>query len=253
MEILAVVVMLAAGGALALFVVAATSIAARERDRTPAGIRAPQRDAIAGSLLVHVLTAGGMSVEEAMRHVRRDTGLIAPPTSGIDLGSWADRYARMAEPQQRRDLLEMAVRLVAAGSPVPVRQYAALLDLSFGLGFQTDALARLREVYGFDYVDHAKDARPRSADRGGGGAPLFARNTRSREELLRVLGVSETATRQELSAAYRRLVSQHHPDRFHGSPAAEQSEAAARFIEITRAYEELLRMSGQGRVDEPTG
>jgi DnaJ-class molecular chaperone len=36
-------------------------------------------------------------------------------------------------------------------------------------------------------------------------------------------------------------VSQHHPDRFHAATAEEQSAAAARFIEITRAYEELMR------------
>jgi hypothetical protein len=243
MEILPVVVMLAAGGVLALFVVTAMSIAARERGQETPAIPAPQRDAIAASLLVNVLLAGGMTLEEAVRHVRRGIGLIATPTTGIDLGSWADRYARMTDPQQRRALLETAVQLVAGAGPVPVRQYAALLDLSFGLGFQTDALARLREVYGFEYVDHAKDARPRSADRVGGGAPLFVRNTRSRDELLRVLGLGELSSRQELSAAYRRLVSQHHPDRFHGSSPDEQSQAAARFIEITRAYEELIRMT----------
>jgi len=53
-----------------------------------------------------------------------------------------------------------------------------------------------------------------------------------------------TPTRSEVSAAYRKLVSQHHPDRYHGASAAEQSEAAARFIEITRAYEELVRTLG---------
>jgi DnaJ-domain-containing protein 1 len=146
----------------------------------------------------------------------------------------------VATDQQRRELLEVAVQLVAARSPVPVRQYAALLDLSFGLGFQTDALARLRELYGFEYVDHAKEGRPPGADR----EPLFARAPRERTELLRILGLEVTPTRQELSAVYRRLVSQHHPDRFHGATAEAQTEASARFIEITRAYEELLRIVG---------
>jgi DnaJ-domain-containing protein 1 len=118
------------------------------------------------------------------------------------------------------------------------------LDLSFGLGFRTDALARLRQTYGFEYVDHAKDARPRSADRGGSDTPLFARVQRARPELLGILGVGAEATRQEISAAYRKLVAQHHPDRFHGAPVDEQRAAAARFIELTRAYEELLLTIG---------
>ena len=55
-----------------------------------------------------------------------------------------------------------------------------------------------------------------------------------------ILGLSGEVTRQEISAAYRRLVAQAHPDRFHGSPEEERKAAAARFIELTRAYEELL-------------
>jgi DnaJ-domain-containing protein 1 len=242
MELLAIAVMIVMGGGLAVFVLGAMSIARREGEHAAGGeaVQAPQRDTVAASLLFHVMSAGGSSDDEALRQIRRGAGLAAPVTRGIDVGSWAETFARHSSPEQRRELLEMAVRLVAVRSPVPVRQYAALLDLSFGLGFQTDALARLRELYGFEYVDHAKDGRPRSADRKGGGAPLFVRPARAREELLQTFGIGPEASRQELSAAYRRLVGQNHPDRFHGATAEAQSEAAARFIEITKAYEELL-------------
>ncbi len=244
MELLAIAVMVVMGGGLAAFVAGAMALARREREHAGEAPQPPQRDSVAASLLFHVLSAGGSGKDDALRQIRRGAGLAAPVTLGIDVMNWAETYARHATPEQRRQLLEMAVQLVAERSPVPVRQYAALLDLSFGLGFQTDALARLRELYGFEYVDHAKDARPRSADRSGGSAPLFVRETRPREELLRLFGHSGTPTRQELSAANRRLVAQHHPDRFHGAAAEAQSEAAARFIEITRAYEELIRISG---------
>jgi DnaJ-domain-containing protein 1 len=244
MELLAVAVMVVLGGGLAAFVAGAIALANREREHAGEAPQPLQRDSVAASLLFQVLSAGGTGADEALRQIRRGAGLAAPVTRGIDMASWAETYARHSSPEQRRGLLELAVQLVAERNPVPVRQYAALLDLSFGLGFQTDALARLRELYGFEYIDHAKDARPRSADRSGGGAPLFVRETRPREELLQLFGLSGTPTRQELSAAYRRLVAQHHPDRFHGATAEVQSEAAARFIEITRAYEELVRTSG---------
>lgn len=237
---IAILFIVVGGGALAAFVIAAMAISGRERRQNEVVMPAPQRDTIAASLLFHVVAAAGGGEDEAMRQVRRGSGIAAPITRGIDVTNWAESFARSATPQQRRELLEVAVQLVAARSPVPVRQYAALLDLSFGLGFQTDALARLRELYGFDYVDHAKDARPRGADR----EPLFARAQRPPAELLRILGIDGTPTRQELSAAYRRLVSQHHPDRFHAETGEAQREAATRFIEITRAYEELLRIVG---------
>lgn len=240
MELIAIFFILVAGGAVAVFVMAAYAIARREQEGGPAP--PPPRDAIAASILVHIVAAGGRSLEEAARSVRRGAGLAAPITAGIDVGNWSESYARQATSEQRAQLLETAVRLVAAEGPVPLRQYAALLDLSFGLGFRTDALARLREQYGFEYVDHARDGRPKGADRQGGGAPLFLRAPRVRMELLALLECSPGATRQEISAAYRRLVLQHHPDRFHGASAEQQGAAAARFIEITRAYEELLSM-----------
>lgn len=244
MDLLAIVFMLGAGGALAIFVMVAMAIARRENESRD-GQQPPQRDSVAASLLVQILAVGGMSADEAMREVRRGSGLAAPITRGIDVASWAESYARASSPQQREVLLETAVQLIAARKePIPLRQYAALLDLSFGLGFQTDALARLRQVYGFDYIDHAKDARPKSADRGGSGTPLFTRAQRARPELLALFGLNATATRQEIGSAYRKLAAQHHPDRFHRAPIEEQNAAAARFIELTRAYEELLLVSG---------
>jgi DnaJ-domain-containing protein 1 len=238
-ELLAILFMLGAGGALAAFVVTAMAVARRESG--PSDHAPPQRDSIAASLLVQILVVGGTASDEAMRQVRRGAGLAAPITRGVDVANWAETFARAASPDQRAALLETAVQLVAARAmPIPLRQYAALLDLSFGLGFRTDALARLRQIYGFEYVDHAKDARPRSADRGGGGAPLFVRPVRDHAQLRSLLGVTAEATRQEIGTAYRRLVAQHHPDRFHGAPVEVQQEASARFIELTKAYEELL-------------
>ena len=240
MQLVAVLIMLVGGGALAALVLTAMAIGRAERRRS-GPVAAPNHDSVAVSLLFHILCAGGCEPGEALRQIRRETGLAAAPVPGIDVTSWAASYAGSVSPRERSELLETAVKLVAGpGRVLPLRQYAALLDLSFGLGFQTDALGRLRAVYGFDYVDHAKDARPRSADRAGGGAPLFERSRRSPDELCRILGVEAEATAQEIGAAYRRLASQHHPDRYHGASAEEESAAAARFIEITTAYEELM-------------
>ncbi len=232
--------MVVAGGAIALLIMIAIAIAQQHEETTPGTSSAPDRSRIAASILFNLLLAGGAQPNEALRELRR-IGLISPVTSGVDIASWSTRYAQLATSEQRAWLLETAVQLVAAPArPLPLRQYATLLDLSFSLGFQTDALAKLREKYGFDYVDHAKDARPREADRGGGAMPLFVRGTTDTAALLRILGLEGKPDRQAIITAYRRLAAQHHPDKVHGESQEVQSDAAARFIEITRAFETLM-------------
>ena len=236
--------MIVAGAGIAIFILGAAAIAQKEQEHAGGTGRReanflPERDRIAASLLFQLALYGGTAPGDALRVVRRIGGIPAPVTEGIDLGNWAERFAEISTPEQRSRLLETAVQIVAEpGTPVPLRQYSALLDLSFSLGFQTDALARLRERYGFDYVDPAKYGRPRSADREG--APLFVREKPNETELLRVLGIEGVVTRQIIISTYRKLAAQHHPDRFFDQPEEAQTAAAMRFIEITRAYEALL-------------
>jgi DnaJ-domain-containing protein 1 len=239
-ELIGVLFMIAVGGAIAVLIMIAIAVAEKNSGPDAPAMSAPDRSRIAASILYHLLIAGGVNVEDALRSLRR-VGLMSPVTSGIDLANWSERYAQLANQEQRAWLLETAVQLLAAPAhPVPLRQYAALLDLSFSLGFQTDALAKLREQYRFDYVDHARDGRPREADRGGGAMPLFVRGSTDTTALLRILGLEATANRQAIISAYRKLAAQHHPDKVYGAPENVQSDAAMRFIEITRAYEALM-------------
>lgn len=55
-----------------------------------------------------------------------------------------------------------------------------------------------------------------------------------------ILGVEKNATKDEIKAAYRRLVKLHHPDNFATGTESQQKMAAEKFIEIQNAYEALL-------------
>jgi DnaJ domain len=235
-----ILLMIAAGCAIALSVMIAIAAIERSSGAIPIASAAPDRNRLAASILFQLLLAGGWRETDALRDLR-GVGIVSPLTAGIDIASWTEHYARLANVEQRHWLLETAVKLVAApGRPVPLRQYADLLDISFSLGFQTDALAKLREQYDFDYVDHAKDARPREADRGGGAMPLFVRGSADTVKLLKTLGIEGSANRHVIISAYRRLAAQYHPDKVYTAGPDVQSDAAARFIEITRAYEALM-------------
>lgn len=245
MEWFGVIFMILAGGGIAIATMVAIGAATRAWEGQAGGREnapMPDRSAIAASILFNLLLMGGVAPDEALKQIRRRAGLLAPATAAVDLVSWAERFAQSASPQQRAWLLQTAVQLIAERrNVIPLRQYAGLLDLSFALGFQTDALAKLREQYGFDYVDHAKHARPREADRAGGAATaFFVRDKRDESELLRVLEIDVEPSRPVIIAAYRRLVAQHHPDKVHAAGEAARTAAAARFIELTRAYETLM-------------
>ena len=230
--------MIAAGVFIAIGFMVTISIGQRSGNRQPPS---SSRESIAASILFNLLLAGGDRADEALRDIRRVAGLGAAVASSVDIENWAETFARHSGPAQREWLLETAVQLVASrGRVLPLSQYSALLNLSFALGFQTDALAKLRERYPFEYVDHAKNARPREADRGGGSIPLFVRAEGDVGDLLRTLGLDGGASRRVIISTYRRLAAQHHPDRVFGEAAEVQAESAARFIEITRAYEALL-------------
>ena len=239
--------MLAGGIMLAAAFLALTAMAGRGSPSDPAGSRSRGAPEVGVSILHAVARAGGADAESAARLVlahSRYRGVVEP---GIDVRTWAEAFAVRVEETARRQLLENAVEIAVAMHPaIPLAQYNALVDLAFGLGFHTDALARLRARYRFEYVDYAKRSRPRTADRAGGGAPLFQRvSAADRQRFLAVLGLEDGVSRQVLVSTYRRLAGVHHPDRFHGSSEQEQEEAARHFIELTEAYEKLLVLTAE--------
>ena len=55
-----------------------------------------------------------------------------------------------------------------------------------------------------------------------------------------ILGIEKEATPAQIKKAYRTLVKIHHPDKFATSSASQQKMAAEKFVEIKKAYDDLL-------------
>lgn len=60
-----------------------------------------------------------------------------------------------------------------------------------------------------------------------------------------VLGISPTATNEEVRSAYRTLAKKYHPDNYIDSPLAQMAEE--RMKEINEAYDEILRQRTSGK------
>lgn len=66
-----------------------------------------------------------------------------------------------------------------------------------------------------------------------------------------VLGVSETATDDEIKAAYRKLAKKYHPDNYTDSPLADVAEQKMK--EINEAYDTINQMRQKGKGTGSTG
>ena len=60
------------------------------------------------------------------------------------------------------------------------------------------------------------------------------------KDYYQILGVTKSATQDDIKRAYRRLVRTYHPDLHPGVSAAERSELSARFSTLTDAYRALV-------------
>ncbi|MGA7616996.1 MAG: J domain-containing protein [Thermoanaerobaculia bacterium] len=240
METALVIGTIASGFLLATIVIGVASFWRRRFDRGEGAPPPKEQSRLAGSILFQIVRAGGADSAESAKLIRE--GTLHDPDGGerADVRLWAELYREMVSVEARSGLLDDAVRLaVVQNSTIPVEQYDKLLDLSFGLGFQTDALARLRARYRFSYLDHAH-SRPRHA--GGRGRPERSSGKRKGGEssALATFGIRPPFSRKSLISQYRSLAAQCHPDKVHAGSLEEQESSTRRFIEITEAYEILL-------------
>lgn len=152
---------------------------------------------------------------------------------GFDLDAEVQRFRRTAQGQ--RPLLQMFLQIqlsaMAADGVVHPAEHAMLLRIARGLGLSELEIQQLEAML-----------------RGGGqaGAGTGNRNAHRLEDDYRVLGVAPSASDADLKKAYRRLMSQNHPDKLaaKGLPESMREMAEEKTREITSAYERIKQSRG---------
>jgi DnaJ like chaperone protein len=126
--------------------------------------------------------------------------------------------------------MEIQVQAALADGALDQKEWATLSHIAQTIRFRVSGLERMvRSAQAYQDFRTQDKTRPRSPQ----------------EELLRayeILGVEPTATVQELKRAYRRLMSQHHPDKLvaKGLPEEMLDMAKERTQAIRAAYETIM-------------
>jgi DnaJ like chaperone protein len=156
-----------------------------------------------------------------------------------DLRSWASG---------RRDLafllLDMLLDIVYAEGPLAPNKFVLVRRLCRELGVHERELAALAAMRGYAYAagnaggpyagtDNAYRGHGAARDQDAGGRDPYA-----------VLGLSRDANEREIKRAYRKLISQHHPDKLGDVPAELKRRAEERAREINAAYERIQAQRG---------
>jgi DnaJ like chaperone protein len=145
----------------------------------------------------------------------------------------------------RRDhafpLLDVVIETVLSeGSPAPEKM-SILRQLAFALRISDMELMALMAMKG--YVWHGAGARGHGYSTGNNGYVPPQRNTQGPDPYT-VLGIARDADDRAIKRAYRKLISEHHPDRLGDLPQDMRKRAEARASEINAAYERIKAERG---------
>jgi DnaJ like chaperone protein len=138
----------------------------------------------------------------------------------------------------RRDLafllLDMLLDIVYAEGPLVGAKFALVRKLCWSLGVHERELAALAAMRGYAYAgnggshDHAHEHADAHSARSSVSVDAYA-----------ILGLQRSASDSEIKRAYRKLISQHHPDKLGDVPDELKRRAEERAREINTAYEKI--------------
>jgi DnaJ like chaperone protein len=154
-----------------------------------------------------------------------------------DLKTWASG---------RRDLafllLDMLLDIVYAEGPLAPNKVALVRKLCGSLGVHERELAALAAMRGYAYAAYGGDGAGAGAQGDHRQSGREAPRSSSGKDSYAVLGITRDANEREIKRAYRKLMSENHPDKLasKGLPPSMREVAEERAREINVAYD-LIR------------
>ena len=130
--------------------------------------------------------------------------------------------------------LDMLLDVVYAEGPLVPGKFAIVRQLCWSLGMHERELAALAAMKGYAYATAGNGERSRQAPR----------DAASGKDPYAILGIERSAAESQIKRAYRKLMSQHHPDKLGNVPEELKRRAEERAREINAAYERIRSERG---------
>ena len=148
----------------------------------------------------------------------------------------------------RRDhafpVLDVVIETVLAEGNPPPEKMSILRQLAFALRVSDMELMALMAMKG--YAWNAGTGGQRGYGRGGptGGSYVPPQRSTQGPDQYAVLGIERSADDRAVKRAYRKLISEHHPDRLGDLPEDMRKRAESRASEINAAYDRIKEQRG---------
>ena len=183
--------------------------------------------------------------EEAILHFNQGKHPDFRTTAAIaDLKAWAGG---------RRDLayllLDMLLDIVyAEGAPLQTDKLRIVRKLCWSLNVNEQELSALAAMKGYGFAYQRGYTHGNRYGYGTGGGQRNYEQARSTDPVAKdpyaILGLTSDASDREVKRAYRKLISQHHPDKLGDVPEELKRRAEERAREINTAYEKIQSLRG---------
>jgi DnaJ like chaperone protein len=144
----------------------------------------------------------------------------------------------------RRDhafpVLDVVIETVLAEGNPPPEKMAILRQLAFALRVSEMELMALMAMKGYAWNGGGQ----RGQGRGTGGGYIPPQRSSQGPDPYTVLGIDRSADDRAIKRAYRKLISEHHPDRLGDLPEDMRKRAESRASEINAAYDRIKEARG---------
>jgi DnaJ like chaperone protein len=147
----------------------------------------------------------------------------------------------------RRDraflLVDLLLDIVCAEGPLAPAKLVLVRKLCWSLGMDERQLVALAAMKGYTYVAPENWQEYTNAQ-GGERARQAPRSASTGKDPYAVLGIDRSVGASEVKRAYRKLISQHHPDKLGNVPDELKRRAEERARDINAAYEKIQAERG---------